>query len=320
MMFKLSSNLTLSGQEVDFVTDIEIRSSWETLTDRAEVEFPRGVRFISSRYIASLDALFKLGDPAILRFGYNGENRLQFIGRIAAVNPGDRIKFDLEDEMYLLKQTTVEKYSKKSVTLAQLLSDLCPVPFECEDIDLGQFRIKNSNLAQVLESIRKTYGLYSWAREGKIYAGFAYRVGEGDRHIFEVSKNVVSSKDLTFLTRNDVKIKIKAVSLQPDNKKIQVEAGDPDGDIRTVFKYNVNESALKQYAEAMVERFKYDGYRGSFIAFQEPAVKHGDTVVFRDPFIPEREGEYLVKKVVKRFGASKDEQVITLDRRVDEIS
>ena len=315
-MDKLSSRTILAAQEIDFLTDVEIRSSWDKLTDTAKITFPRGVRFIGSDYVNAVDALFKKGDNAELYFGYNGDNKVRFRGRIASIKPGNRLEFMLEDDLYLCKIEEVESYSKESVTLNQLLTDICPIPFTAIDVDLGQFRIKNSNVAEVLEMLRKTYGLYSWVDEtGELKAGFAYNLGNPTTHVFEVGKNVISSEGLTYYREDDIKLRIKAISMQPDNKKIEVSVGDEKGELRTVFKYNVSEAELRRFAEAQLEEMKFEGYRGSFRAFTSPVVRHGDIVSFRDPFIPERNGDYFVREVTTKFGFQADEQIIKLDRK-----
>ena len=44
--------------------------------------------------------------------------------------------------------------------------------------------------------------------------------------------NVINS-GLTFRTKDQVRLSVRAVSVLPDNSRIEVEVGDPDGDRRT---------------------------------------------------------------------------------------
>lgn len=318
-MVKLGVRIEIGGNSFEVPADVEIVSSWETLTDTAKIVLPRGIRFIDSNYIAGVNNLFKRGDQVNIFIGYDGDLSSRFVGYLSGVKPGNRLEFECQDAMYLLKQKNIESFSSAKITLYDLLLEITAdtLPFsEVPDINLGKFRIINANAAEVLEEIRKTYGLVSWARNGLLYSGFAYDpFFPGETHIFEVGKNVISFDELKYFREDDVSLKVKAVSLKPDNTKIEVTVGDDKGDLRTVFKYNVEEAELRKFAEAQLNELKFEGYRGSFEAFTTPAVNHGDIIDFRNPFIPEQNGKYYVKKVSIRVGTKNDVQRIYLDRK-----
>jgi len=320
-MVKLSVKVDIGAESFQFPADVDISSSWDMLTDTARIVLPRGVRFITSDYIAGLDNLFKRGDAVKIYIGYDGDLVERFDGYLSGIRPGNRLEFLCEDAVYLMKQKSIESFSSPKITLEDLLGELSidTIPFNVADggINLGKFRIRNANAAEVLEELRKTYGLYSWAREGILYCGFAYDpYDDPPTHIFEVGKNVIAFDDLRYYRDDDVKIKVKGVSLQPNNKKIEVEVGDASGDLRTVFKYNVGAAELKKFAEAQLEELKFEGYRGHFDAFTTPRVRHGDKISFKNPFIPEQDGTYYVRKVVTRVGVKDDMQRIYLDRKI----
>ena len=88
----------------------------------------------------------------------------------------------------------------------------------------------------------------------------------------------------------------------PNNTKLEAEAGDPDGDKRTFFTYNVtNLNDLKKIANREVDKFKYEGFKGGFTTFMEPAIKHGDRVNLINKKLPERNGVYQVDSVEGRL-------------------
>jgi len=79
----------------------------------------------------------------------------------------------------------------------------------------------------------------------------------------------------------------------------------------------VNVAELSNLANEALSKLKYEGFRGSFTTFLEPQVKHGDVIAIQDDVIPDRNGKYLVRKVVTKFGVDiGGRQIITLDRKV----
>lgn len=115
---------------------------------------------------------------------------------------------------------------------------------------------------------------------------------------------------------DDIRIKIKAISLLESGGKIEVDAGDPDGDTRTLFKYNVSERELKAMAEREASRFRFDGFRGSITTFLTVVFKHGDEVELVDPKIPERDGIYLIEAVDIEVGVNGYFQTLKLGAKI----
>ena len=100
----------------------------------------------------------------------------------------------------------------------------------------------------------------------------------------------------------------------PDNSKIEVEVGDTEGDVRTLHFYNLAKAELEKIAEESIKTLRYDGYSGSFLTFGQPMVNHGDIVEIED-LKYNRAGQYLVKRVLRTFGAQGYRQKIYLDRK-----
>ncbi|MDR3329573.1 MAG: hypothetical protein LBS63_05690, partial [Prevotellaceae bacterium] len=96
-----------------------------------------------------------------------------------------------------------------------------------------------------------------------------------------------------FGLREDIKLKVEATSMQPDSKRIEVEVGDKDGELRTVYKCNTTAAELK--------RLKYTGYQGGFETFGEPAVSKTDIAHVEGE--DGSSGSYLIKKLEVSFGA-----------------
>lgn len=312
-MKALNTEISIGDYQFNYVNQAEVESTWELLTDTCEITVPRKLSF-DGKAIVQGESLFKRGDQVTVKSGYDGVLNTLFTGYVSAIKPGTNLIFMCEDAMWKLKQQTITR-SYKEVTLKQLLADICPIGFEVPDVNLGQFRISHATPAQVLEELRKTYGLQSFVRDGVLYSGLAYWPSDQQSSVFRYQYNIIDD-DLEYQRIDDVQIKVRAVSMLEDNTKLEVEVGDPDGDLRTLTFYNLNEADLKETAEREAERLRYEGYRGSFETFGEPFVRHGDIAIIQDPTYPDREGSYLIKKVVYSTGVSGYRQNIFLDRKI----
>jgi len=260
-MLRLISNITIGTKSFNYVNRLNVSSSWKQFTDTANIVIPNRFLKNGETIVAGSDNVFKRGDKVKIEIGYfdqDAENKglkTVFTGYVSRIKSGSPFEIGCEDEMFLLKQKTFTK-SWKSVSLNELIADLVTdIPFECVSAELGQFKITRVNVVQVLDELKKTYGLTSFIRGGKLFVGVPYS-GAGVEHEFDFQKNIISS-NLDFQRDDDVKIKVTAISMLPDNSKITVETGDSDGDNRTLTFYNLSKSELKNAADREIEKLKY---------------------------------------------------------------
>jgi hypothetical protein len=122
----------------------------------------------------------------------------------------------------------------------------------------------------------------------------------------------VDGNELEFKKKEDVRVKCKAISIAPDNSKIEIEVGDPDGEERTLTYYDMSKPDLEKIAKQDVERMRFDGYRGSVGTFNEPCIEMGDVIDLGDPQFPEKDGKFWTDKVRKEFGVNGGKRTATL--------
>ncbi len=312
-MKRLTVRMEIGRYQFPFVSEIEVLSSWENLTDTASIRVPRKLQFEG---LPLGEKAFHRGDAVRIWAGYDFAYQELFSGYVSRFEPGTPLVFHCEDAAYLLKRKAIAGYSRQKVSLRQLLTEICPIDFECVDADLGAFRIAgNATTAQVLDELKKAYSLYSFVRSGKLHVGLPYTAQNPNRLVLDMNRNVADSSGLEYQYAEDVHVKIIMVSLQPDNKKITYPYGDLDGQTRTLHFYNRSLDWLKQQAKAELRKLKFDGCAGSVLAFGEPFVRHGDAIQIVDRHRPEREGTYLVKAVTYTVGMGGFRQEITLDQK-----
>lgn len=308
--------MKIGAYRLNGVVEAEIRSSWDELTDTATLTFPRRFEWADKSLFSGRSPVLKRTDTVEIQLGYDDENETVFSGYVSGIMTDIPALIHCQDAAWLLKQTTLAK-SYKEVELTELLTAILPSPltFDAPAVRLGPFRISNATPAKVLEHLKEKYTLKSWFRGGKLYCGLAYVPSLQTTHVIRFERNVVDHS-LEYLRKEDVKIKLKAISMKPDNSKIEYETGDSEGEQRTIHFYDVNEADLKQLANEEINRMRFEGYRGSLTTFLRPRIQHGDVIDLRSATYPERDGRYLVRAVTTTYGRGGGRQIIELDSKV----
>jgi hypothetical protein len=298
-------------QPFTFCTEVSIDSSYDNLTDKASLIIPKKIRYVDEKGVAvdsitrGENPLFKIGDKATIEVGYNADLQQVFKGYISGIRQKFPLRFDLEDEVFKLKQNSLT-LSFENPKLEDLLAAIMPNGIVYEITapqNLGDFRINNATPAAVLDELRKKHGIYSFFRDGVLYVGLSIVAELQSTHRFEFNTvNLISGDSLTYIDANERKIKVVAKSIARDNTTLEATAGDDSGETRTLYFNNKTLSELQDTADRSVDEMKYSGYDGSFTIFATPVVNHGDVVELINKTIPEQNGGYLVTRVVTRFG------------------
>lgn len=306
-----------------FCHSIEIESSYENLTDTCKIVIPRKLTFEGLYLFSGDNPIFKRGDKITVKLGYEPNLTEVFSGYISKVGSSIPTVLECEDEMFKLKQYTVNYPSggnaQSKCTLNSLLdSILNGLEYETVDnIDLGSFRANKATPAQILDKLKSEYGLFSYFRNGILHVGFANDASVTSEAEFKMEEVIINSDTLEWQNADEIKIKCVAISMNPDNTKIEVEFGDPDGNQITIHKYNMDEKSLKFAAEQWIKDNKYTGFKGEVETFGEPIMKHGDRAKITSIKLPERDGTYLIKKVKRVYSVDAgNHQFFTLGAKV----
>jgi len=314
-MFVLESHITIGKYDFDFVHEVTTESTWSNQTDTATIMLPSSLLLDKNKI---KDAIPK-GSEVTIRTAYDGRLNTIFTGFVSGILPKVPIEFKCEDLMWKLKQLTINENAKNESMQSYLQRVIPGYEIDCFDIHLNKFIAHNLTAAQVLNQIKSDFGFPSFVRNGKIVVGKQYDPDNNQVHRFvidNISGCNVKSNNLEFKSKDDVKLKVTAISNLPSGEKIEVELGDKDGESRTLNFYDLSEKDLRAVAEKEIERMKYDGYRGDFTAYGEPFVKHGDIVELINDQGSDKVGRYWVDGCNITFGVSGYQQVIKLGPRV----
>lgn len=297
------------------VNAISIKRSRKTIGNTATIRVPN--------FQKKLDGLIKVGDPILIKIGYDGDLKEEFAGYVTGITPSSPLEIVCEDELWKLRQETVAK-TWKSTTLDELLEFLLPgVEIETQPIILEPYRIDNVNKAEALAKLKTEFGIDVYFRSGKWYVSFAYNErGETDNleaastpHVkYHFQKNAWMD-ELQYKKKEDIKLRVRGISILPNNQRIEVQLGDSDGDTRTLHFYNKTEKEVRYLAENLLKQMKYDGYRGKFKAKGLPFIDHSWIVELQDDFYKNRAGNYFVDEVTTTYDENGINRFIELGKK-----
>lgn len=323
-MLKLTSDIEIVGDKTwrfSAVHNCTIVEDTETLTDTCELELPKNIKW--EGYTSENNhPPIKRGDKVIVKIGYDEELETRFVGYVRSVDAHTPVRIKCEDQMFLLKQTKLIPRSFKKATLQEVITYLLAetgIEFELIDknIQIGKYRIVKSTVAEELQELRERYFLSSYFRninnKTVLYVGLKFPLDNRKKVVFTHGKNIIS-ESLEYRRKEDIQVRVEAVSFGKKHKKTTIEVGDKNGDVIKVRIDGLTEPELEKYAMQALERYKQSGLKGSFETFGVPEVRKCDMV---DLAISDGStGVNLVKRNEITFGVNGYRQNITLDQSI----
>ena len=289
------------------VSEFSMETNYTNLSQTAEIRIARKLKYFD-RY--KIKDVFRKGDKVEIWLGYNGELKQEFIGYIVQVSADFPILIKLEDEMYNLKKKEVN-FSHPNITLKGLINSILPNPeYKVNityDAQLGKLLFSRTTVGAVLDKIKNDWHIHTYFRleDGKpvLEIGSIYQAETTTPPVlYHLERNCVDQQ-LNYRRKEDIKIKIKGLSVLPKGKNIKVEFGDHEGDIQQLTYYN---------------KTKEDGMEGSFTAMGIPSIRFGQKVKLVSWLYEDRNGTFGVEGVTKSFGKSGYRQDIKLGFKIGE--
>jgi hypothetical protein len=271
--------------------------------------------------------LISTGDPVTIRLGYNGKLKTEFNGYIAHIGDTTPLVLECDDAWYKFKHADHITKSFKSVSLKELLQFIFPgYDVQCMDFTFsGGYIIRDVTPYTVVKKIKDEVGFCAkldengkritcfWAYDFQGFGKHTYVFGTRDgTHLADLRDRRlapnIAANGLKFVSKDDRKLQITGKARQKNGTVITATVGskDDDAEKRTMnFGSDVKtESELKSRIETELKKSNFDGYEGTITGFGSPQTTPGDTLALIDSETPERNGEYLIKRVKVRFNAS----------------
>jgi hypothetical protein len=311
MTYEVTQRITIGTFAFTRSNYVEVKKSADVLSDTAVIRVPISAVLINKGQTTMVETAkaIKVGDAVTIELGYlnpkESGNYTEFNGYVKQINPGIPLEIVCEDKIWLLRRKRITK-SWKATTLKEVLQEIVSgTGIELADgvpiVNLAPFYLKDTSGNFALQKIKDEYGLTVYIdNAGKLYAGLAYADNNGTVKytINGNNTNVVDADGLKWRNKDDVRIKVKAVAINGNNTRTEVEFGDEEGSLKTLHFYNVATKAeLERIAKAELDKMKFDGYEGKIQTLLLPYAEPGMKATVKDAFFDDRSGTYYIQSV-----------------------
>jgi hypothetical protein len=249
-----------------------------------------------------------------------------FIGVVKAINAGDRVRLDIEDNMFILRQKPIILTAKK-IKLKELLKKILAgtgveVSERAADMLVDEFQY-NGNVAGALAVIKEKLNLTVYLNAGNVlYAGLeaAEMLSTDEQKAAQIKLtyglNIIDN-NVSYQTKESAPLRVIVKGKAKDGKETVAEAGMDGGSKQTHYRYNVTDkAALKLIAEQLYKQQSYDGFRGTLTIFGVPVAVPGGTVEYKNENYKDNEGRYFIKAVETTFGSGGLRQRLTMGYKI----
>jgi hypothetical protein len=191
---------------------------------------------------------------------------------------------------------------------------LCSLILPIFDMPLVNISFIQMSPAAVLEWFKKELGLNITLMNNKLYVNIASNTtGEV---ILQTDTNVILSSLQTTNLQNKssksskgsnsvfLRLKLKAYFVKDNGTKDSIEVGDPNGQLKEVYFYNIkrDEKLYTQMANEALLKFHQDRYTGEVETLLYPYCDLFWKVIYYDIRYPERNGNYVITMMKYTFG------------------
>ncbi|PZP38942.1 MAG: hypothetical protein DI598_20345 [Pseudopedobacter saltans] len=302
------------------VKEIEIKKSVHQIVQTAKVTLPLSVVIRNQNNLQNIKLTDKIkeGDTIKLSFGYDGNNRTEFVGYIRNINYKIPVVLECEDNMYLFRQTNIDKSWKRD-SLKNILNDILNLVYQAQgyrlqlldsvpDVTVENLICKDQTALWLLQTIIDRYplfGIFIVDDNGveKLYCGLLY-----GRNVGEVNYMLESNckeGDLTYKKDvNPTKVIIETVDKRGRIERTVFGDTHAKNTIKRRIPGEVSELAKKQAAQEELNRKTYEGYRGNINAFLKPYIEPGMIANIGSKQFPDRAGKYYIGTVTTTFGTN----------------
>ena len=226
-MFRLCAKVEIKGDRswsLDFVTAVEITRDTEKLTAEAKITLPKKMKWDGAAEIP-----VRRGDSVRISLGYDDNLQLAFVGWVRDVGFKTPVVITCEDDMFKLKQMPAVKKAYRSVTLETLLKDqgITHRLNIMGEQSLGAYRVTADTVASLLGKLSEQ-GVRSFFRyedgEPVLYCGVLFERDSTPAQVFKTGLNIISDQSLQQQKAENMRLRVKAVSLMPNNKKSRLRS------------------------------------------------------------------------------------------------
>ena len=318
-VFWMCQRVTIGGQVLKGITEVETETSVESLSDTAKIVLPFKIHGV----IFDVEKRFKRGDAIKIELGYNGKYQTEFEGFVRTISANNPCMIECEDWMFRMRKEVALK-AFVNVSVDTILKYVCEqvggfkLQSTVGDLKYDKFVIRNATGYEVLEKIRQQFGISIYAKPGAIVANLKFTEKTGAVEI-DMDRNVKAAS-LQYIKETDIKVQVKVKGVKKDNTATkEITVGSKGGEVVTMpDQTNISdEKSLEAKAKEYLKTLTYTGYRGDITTFGRPFCDLGFSARVIDPDFPDRTGNYYVKGVKVKFSiGSGYQRTVQLGRKL----
>jgi len=340
-MKRLICNITIGNFQFDYCHDLTIFQDWDKFTDTARILMPnkfRRTQIVNKNIIAGTTNLFKRGDAVSIKIGYFPILVEKFKGFISKVRADSPMILECEDQMFLLKQVNLKTRLFTNPTIKEVVEYATAsqaglvIEFDDETAKIGDFHVENKgfiNAVTVFEVLKKQFGYNIYFENGTLQVRVLKSILSLNRPVHDMGMqfNVISDT-MEFQRDDDTDQMVRFESKQDDNSVLLFFGTKVDGQtvINNTAKFagvthswtvpDLTEAQIKKIINDNIDKYIWEGIKGSIVTFLEPSVVVSDKIKIIDFKNRDNEGTFLIKSVETGFGINGGRQTIQLRNKI----
>lgn len=316
MYLVLNSEIKIGNVKMRGVNDVVIRESIHEYKNTCNIKIPTSAVLKrtgqSDQSSVQTANQFKKGEKVIVKLGYNGELKQEFIGFVNRINRTTPVEIECEGYSYQLRNKKNIKKSWASTTLKEVLKEVVSgtdikLHDKIPDIPLKNLLLNNASGTQVIDYLKDLLKntITAFFIDDVLYVGLTYVDVTEQTVKYAQGKNVISDDSLKYHEADEIDVKIEFKHKKPDGVKTTNDnVGTGNGIVRTEVVSAVDDSAwLTKMAQAKLEQESFDGYEGEITAFLVPYCRAGYRIDYKSERYPEKNGVYFAEGITIQFGS-----------------
>jgi hypothetical protein len=277
----------------------------------------------SSRKMAiAVDDLIKTGYEIKIEAGYREDvvNEV-FAGYVTNVDTSTSVKVTVEDSVFLMRKTPVV-INEKDINVADLaklfVADITGLSVSENTINakVDAFKFKG-NAAGALAKLKDTMKLSCYFDGNELYIGGQQLNPKDTINVIYGINILKNNVKYQYAETNPVQVTV--IGKKESGEELKIVKGMQGGSAMTFYKYNVTDEALlEQTAIEELNRYSFDGLKGTLKLFFIPFAQPGGAINYRnDNYKQDNTGTYFIKGVKYTFTTNEAlKQVLTLGARL----
>ena len=294
--------------------ECEIEKNVENLADVAVITLPETVL---NQALKVKDKIGR-GSEVIIKAGYNGDLKTEFIGFVRDITTDGSLKIHCEDALFLFRKGIKDKMLKPT-SVKKIAEYVCSEIGEGYkvvvegDLAYEKFVIYQANGYDVLMKLQEEthYNIYfdTEKKELHIHPPFIEKKDNG-YVIYCMQKNIEKSS-LEYKKAIDRKFELTIEKTKKDGTVITEKIGQSGGETKTVKVGTLDAQSIKMRAESEFKEFAVDKYEGSFDTWLIPYCEPTYSAKIVDFDYPEQSAIYYVKATKVNISSSGGVRTIT---------